>query len=297
MSDLPGYLLYRVLSGLFGLFPEPLMRRSGMILGRLFYTLAPGRRRIVERHMQRVAEGPVDASVVKDAFRSYGRYWAEVFWVRPRRKQAIVDHSIVVGAEPAYEALRAGRGVIFALPHLGNWEAAGAKAEAIDLKVLAAAEALSNERIVQWFVRCRTQLGMDIVVARRGTGTMRALAERLAGPGVVALVADRDIKGKGVRVRFFGEDTTMPAGPVALADRTGAALFPVGCYFNEGRGHTMVVFDEIKIPDSPDRAERIAAGTQGFATALETVIRRAPEQWHLFVPNWPSDVATADDVR
>ena len=29
--------------------------------------------------------------------------------------------------------------------------------------------------------------------------------------------------------------------------------------------------------------------TQILATELEYLIRRAPEQWHLFQPNWPSD--------
>jgi KDO2-lipid IV(A) lauroyltransferase len=29
--------------------------------------------------------------------------------------------------------------------------------------------------------------------------------------------------------------------------------------------------------------------TQRIATALEGIIRQAPEQWHLFQPNWPSD--------
>jgi KDO2-lipid IV(A) lauroyltransferase len=29
--------------------------------------------------------------------------------------------------------------------------------------------------------------------------------------------------------------------------------------------------------------------TQLLAHELEFLIRRAPEQWHLFQPNWPSD--------
>ena len=29
--------------------------------------------------------------------------------------------------------------------------------------------------------------------------------------------------------------------------------------------------------------------TQRLATELEGLIRRAPEQWHLYQPNWPSD--------
>jgi KDO2-lipid IV(A) lauroyltransferase len=33
----------------------------------------------------------------------------------------------------------------------------------------------------------------------------------------------------------------------------------------------------------------VARVTQALARELEFLIRRAPEQWHLFQPNWPSD--------
>jgi KDO2-lipid IV(A) lauroyltransferase len=38
----------------------------------------------------------------------------------------------------------------------------------------------------------------------------------------------------------------------------------------------------------------VAAGTQKLATELESLIRRAPEQWHMFQPNWPSDPGFAE---
>jgi KDO2-lipid IV(A) lauroyltransferase len=81
----------------------------------------------------------------------------------------------------------------------------------------------------------------------------------------------------------------MPAGPIALADRTGAAVHVVGSYFKEGRGHRYVVADPLDIPQSDERDQRIADGVQVFAEVLEGMIRVAPEDWHLFVPNWPSD--------
>jgi KDO2-lipid IV(A) lauroyltransferase len=33
----------------------------------------------------------------------------------------------------------------------------------------------------------------------------------------------------------------------------------------------------------------VARITQDLACSLEELIRRAPEQWHLLQPNWPSD--------
>ncbi len=231
------------------------------------------------------------AAATREMFASYGRYWAEVFWARPRRKREIVDHTVVENVEAVHAARDSGKGLIFALPHLGNWEAAGARAEDLGVPVLAVAEALSNERIVQWFIETRATFGIDVVIARRGVSVTSQLTDRLTHGGTVALVADRDLSGRGIPVRFFGEETTMPAGPVALAERTGAVLLPVGCYFKSGRGHRFVVHDPLEIPNAGTSRKRVAAGTQRFAEVLEVIIRDDPAQWHLFQPNWPSDRA------
>ncbi|NIS21734.1 MAG: phosphatidylinositol mannoside acyltransferase, partial [Thermoplasmata archaeon] len=62
----------------------------------------------------------------------------------------------------------------------------------------------------------------------------------MADNKAVALLSDRDLKGRGVEVEVFGEETTLPPGPATLAVKTGAPLFPVATYF-EGDGHHVVV--------------------------------------------------------
>lgn len=294
MRDIPLYLAFRALSAGVGVLPEAIARRLGEGLGWTLSFVARDKMTLVERHLVRVTGDRNDLRRrARRMFASYGRYWTEVFWVRPRRKAEIVANTEIVNAERLHAARDAPAGLIVALPHIGNWEAAGARAEAEGVPVLAAAEALANVRIVDWFVRVRKAMGIEVVVAGNGRRSTGLLARRLRDGGTVALVADRDISGRGIDVEFFGERTTMPAGPVALADRTGATLLPVGSYFNEGRGHRFVIHPAIEIPALDDRDERIAAGTQRFATALEAIIREAPEQWHLFQPNWPSDRETS----
>lgn len=290
MRGLAGYLGFRVASAVLGALPEPVMRRAGETAGWLSSFLAPAKLDLVRRNLARVVgDSAATTQRARMMFKSYGRYWGEVFWVRPRHVKAILEHSVVDGEEHILVARDAGKGVIVALPHLGNWEAAGPQAERLGVPMLAAAEALPNPRIVEWFIETRGRLGIDVVIVGRERRATQALIEKLRTGGAIALLSDRDLSGRGVGVEFFGEQTTLPAGPVALADRTGAALLPVGCYFNEGRGHHFVVEPPIEIPDLPDKDARIAAGTQRYAHALETLIRRAPEQWHLFQPNWPSD--------
>ena len=289
-----GYVAYRIASGLFGALPEPAVRWLAAVAGRVWYRASPTRRALVARHMRRVAgpepgAGEIDA-MTRRAFASYARYWAEVFWIRPRRKEAVVEHSFVENHERFQTSVASGRGVILALPHMGNWEIAGANAEHLGGPVLAAAEALANPKIVEWFVEARAGMGIEVVLAGKGHRSTAALARRLRNGGVIALLADRDVTGRGVEVEFFGERTTVPAGPAALALRTGAIVLPIGSYFNEGsRGHHYVIGEPVEIDVEADGDDAVGVVAQRIASTLESYIRERPWDWHCFVPNWPSD--------
>jgi len=293
VRGLAGYLAFRAMTGFVGILPERLMRGVGRIIGWGMWRRAGDKRLVVAKHMARASGAPPAEAerLVKRMFSSYGRYWAEVFWIRPRRRDAFARNADVEGLEILHAAAKEGKGMIYALGHTGNWDAAAAKSWELGYPVVAVAEKLSNRRIRQWFLKVRAAFGIEVVLADRGSGVTRRLLEELRSGGTVALVCDRDLGGDGIEVEFFGETTTLPAGPVALADRTGAALLPVGCYFKKGRGHRLVVNPPIEIPQLDKLEDRIAAGTQLLAQALEAVISQIPHQWHLTQPNWPSDRA------
>jgi lauroyl/myristoyl acyltransferase len=290
MKDRLGYLAYRALVGAIGMLPEPAMRLTGEWLGRVVWYLAPGRRRLVQRHLRRIL-GP-DADIRKRSkamFASYGRYWAEVFWLRPRRIPGLVRKATVENETGMRAAFGMGKGLLLILPHMGNWEVAGAVSRDLGMPVLSAAENLPNPLITEWFLNVRRIAGIDIVLTGRGARATGALLERLRDGETVALLADRDVTGRGIPVKFFGEETTMPAGPIALAVKTGAPVIVVGSYFEHGAGHRYVISDPLAIPGEGTKDERVAAGAQLLAEALEEGILRKPEDWHLFQPNWPSD--------
>jgi KDO2-lipid IV(A) lauroyltransferase len=75
---------------------------------------------------------------------------------------------------------------------------------------------------------------------------------------------------------------------VTVALRTGAPLLPTAVYF-EGRGHHAVIGPPLPLERRGRLREDVARLTQDLAHVLEDLIRRAPEQWHLQSPNWPSD--------
>lgn len=267
-----------------GLLPEPVMRRLGRAAGTVWWLVDPGRRRFAARHMARLG---ASSSAVREVFASYGRYWAESFWVRPARFPQMRSVMSVEGLDNLTEARDRGKGVILALPHLGNWEAAALIGADVDLPVVAVAERLANRRITDWFTHQRSMFGIEIVLTGSGPFSRRRLIEALAEGKGVALLCDRDLSGRGIAVEFFGEKTTLPAGPATLAIKTGADIVPVGMYFRPGPGYHAVIAPPISVGDTaePDPARLTAA----LAENLEDLIRRDPGQWHLLQPNWPSD--------
>ncbi|HEY5890085.1 MAG TPA: phosphatidylinositol mannoside acyltransferase [Acidimicrobiia bacterium] len=289
MKQYLAYLALRLGVGAVGLLPASWARSLGCFGGQIWHRFASGRRIMAERHMARVLGSDADAVAAgKEVMVSYGRYWAEALWARARRVPGMMERTTVIGLDYLTAARDAGNGAIFALPHLGNWEAAAPIAVNEHMPVVAVAENLVNTRITDWFTSMRGEFGIEIVLATGSTEVMRSLERAIGENKAIALLSDRDLKGRGVEVEFFGEVTTMPPGPATLAIRTGAPLHPIGCYF-DGPGYRIVVHEQIPVPDGDSRIEIVQAMTQTLARKLEQIINEAPEQWHLVQPNWPSD--------
>lgn len=256
---------------------------------------SPDRRRMYERHLRRVRPGVSDREarrMSRLAFQAYARYYVESFRL-PRLPVRRVERGFSVeGFEHIEQAIAAGKGAILALPHLGGWEWAGRWLADRGLDVHAVAEVLADEEVTELFTNLRSRLGMTVIPLDDSAGVKVAAA--LRDNAVVCLLCDRDIvrdgQRGGVKVRFFGEETTVPSGPAFFALRTGAALIPVATYFrNDVDGHHAVVGEPILVDKVGSLRDDMETITRELVTRLETMIERAPDQWHLFQPNWPTD--------
>lgn len=289
------YLAYRLGAVVARVVPNAVAEPVAEALGRAARYAMPGRRRMAERHQRRVAidgAGAPDPAEVRRAvasvFGSYARYWFEMFRLPSESPERIRRLMQVEGYEHVEAALAAGRGAIFALPHLGGWEYAGAWiAAAHGQHPLAVVEPVEPPELFDWFSRQRRAMGMEVVAL--GEGTASRLLRALGHNRVVALVCDRDLTGDGVEVEFFGECTTLPAGPATLALRSGAPVLPTAVYFRPGGHHRAVVGEPIPTERQGRLRDDVARITQELAHRFEALIRESPEQWHLLQPNWPSD--------
>ncbi|WP_030907274.1 phosphatidylinositol mannoside acyltransferase [Streptomyces sp. NRRL F-5126] len=230
------------------------------------------------------------AELSRAGMRSYLRYWMESFRLPTWSKERVVDGFTPDGLRHLDEAFAADRGVIMALPHLANWDLAGAwVAQALGRNFTTVAERLKPETLYDRFVAYRESLGME-VLPHAGGAAFGTLARRLRGGGMVCLVADRDLSSSGVGVDFFGERATMPAGPALLAQHTGAALLPVTLWYDDSPVMRGRVHAPIEAPESGTREEKTSVMTQALADAFAGGIAEHPEDWHMLQRLWLADL-------
>jgi len=283
---------YRLGSLAARLMPGPVAMAAASSLGFGASLSSSARREMFQRHLRRVNPGIGRAALrlaTQTAFDSYAKYYVESFRLPTLSKETVERGFTKEGYEHITEALSHGNGVILALPHLGGWEWAGRWMTDQGHKLTVVVEPLDPPELFEWFAELRKDLGMTVVPLGPGAGA--AVLKALRENEVVCLLCDRDLDRTGVEVEFFGERTTLPPGPATLSIRTGAPILPTGVYFTSRyNGHHAIVRPPIPI-------HRLGGGlrddvgriTQLLAHELEFLIRRAPEQWHLFQPNWPSD--------
>jgi KDO2-lipid IV(A) lauroyltransferase len=273
--------------------PEP----AAVRLGRTVADLAWKRRgKGVQRLESNYARVVPDASpeqlaeLSRAGMRSYLRYWMESF-----RLPAWSEERVRTGFDPKdlhhlTDGLAAGKGVVLALPHLGNWDLAGAWATTVlGIPFTTVAERLKPESLYDRFVAYREGLGME-VLPHSGGSAFGTLARRLREGGLVCLVADRDLSASGVEVDFFGETARMPAGPALLAQQTGALLLPVTLWFDDSPVMKGRVHPPVAVPASGTRAEKTSVMTQALADAFATAIADHPEDWHMLQRLWLADL-------
>jgi KDO2-lipid IV(A) lauroyltransferase len=283
------YLAYRTGAELARVVPEPVAQPAARVLGQTLSIAMPSRRRQVERNLRRATAGELDGlalrKAVAETFGSYGRYWLELFRLRDEADGPL--EMDVVGFEHIEAGIDAGEGVVLALPHVGGWDFAGAWLSAQGIPLTVVVEPVEPPELFEWFAGVRRALGMNVV--QLGPEAGKAVLQALRRNEVVCLLCDRDLLGDGIEVTFFGERTTLPAGPATLALRTGAPLLPTAVYFEPGGGHHAVVMPAVPAQREGRLRDDVTRVTQDLASRFEELIRAAPEQWHLLQPNWPSD--------
>ena len=256
---LPEKIAYR----LFYFIGDYVLKKNGRSIQRLRFNL------------QRVSklQGVQLDVLTKNAMRSYMRYWCDTFRMPDWSASKINRDVELVNAEVFTAPLDAGRGVVVALPHSGNWDHAAAYFLGRGYKAVTVAERLKPERVFQAFLKYREELGLEVLST--DMRTVPTLIKRAKEGFIIALVADRDLSSHGVEVEFFDSKAKMPAGPAVIAEKAGVDL--IGAFISYTPTSIKIVF------------EKLDYSVQAQASFFESELKKNPVDWHMLQRIWIND--------
>jgi phosphatidylinositol dimannoside acyltransferase len=274
------------------------------VAGSLWYRVAPARAAQGRRNLARVVgylatHGKGDERVraaaedpralerlLRSAFRQAARYYVEVARTPTMGETTVRDQMTVETPDVVDRAFGAPRAVIFVAAHFGAIELPALfLAERTRRPATVPMETIDDPEMQRYFVRTRGRVGLRIVALKEAG---RELLAALRRGESVGLVGDRDITGGGQPVSFFGAPAPLPIGPALLALETGAPLFLAAVRRN-GTGRYLGKLVELPaVPVAGTRRERLTTVLTQLASAFETIIADAPDQWwSIFFPIWP----------
>lgn len=290
------YWGYRSLERVAMALPERIGRWAFAALGRTAYRSLPNLRATVAANQARVlGTDPGDdrvALATREAFELYARYWFDAFRIRAMTKDEFNARMRLVGLEHVDRALEDGRGCICVLPHLGNWDAGGHWFGANGYRIAAVAEELRPRRLYELFTRHREQLGMRVIGLEKDAHVGTQLKQLLSENWMVALVADRDLSGRGIEVEMFGAPRKVPAGPALLSLTSGAPILPAPTATLD-RGWEVRFEAPLEIERTGSLRADVAELSRVMAARFERAIAARPTDWHMFQPGWEVASATA----
>ena len=265
--------------------PEGVAYRVADGLALLLHRFATGARARVRRNFSRVVAANELDQTVREAFRSYARYWAEAFRAADIAPEQIDARTTVESWDIVDTALDRGQGVVVLLAHHGSWDTAARWAETRGYHLAVVAEVVRPRALFAKFVALREAIGMEVVPLQRGASVTARLVEVAKANHFIGLLTDRDLTGKAPVVDLFGEPTRMPIGAVVLSRRSGAPIIPIAMLQRPGRRWHIKVHQPVPVDDVD-----LGVAAQRVAHAIEAIIRDAPEQWHAFQPIWLADL-------
>ena len=279
---------YRAGTWLMSRLPVPVARGMVSFMLQLSFILWPKKRHWVNDNFAHVLGKPPGSLEVKRkalaAYRSYARYVVELMRL-PRltddEAAALVDTSSLLPLEAYWRA--SNKGLILTSPHIGNLEGVARGIARHGWPIAAIADDTSFPELFDLLMRQRKAWGVTLIPWRN----LRDLFGVLRRNEILALIIDWGYRAEDVPVRMFGAWTTLPAGPAALAAKTGASIVHIAIRRAADGKTYEVTHSEPIVVTSSDPAE-LRRATQAIADALAATIAAAPEQWYSFKPIWPS---------
>ncbi len=288
MRDRIEYWMVVAVARTFGWLPRPLARILVRILTVMAW-LALGRLRGVGRRNLELAfpELPpaARARILRRLFRNLG--WQLVEFCRmPRYTPQNTEGWLrTEGLEYFLSAQARGKGVLVLTGHLGAWELSSFYHSLMGHPMGIVIRRLDNRVLDDFVNRIRCLHGNRIL---HKNDFARGLLTAMRHRQTVGILMDTNMTPpQGEFVKFFGVTACTASGLARVALKTGAAVLPGFCVWEESEQQYVLHFSpELHFTRTSDHEADILSATQQCNDVLESWIRRYPDQWLWIHRRW-----------
>lgn len=281
------FLLF-VFRVLLRILPRKLQEMLADAIGKIVYGISPPRRRVMIDNLHRAFRDEYsEAELDRIALRSVQNTIKSSFEFMRfplYSKEDIIRMVEVEGAENIENARRAGKGVVFASAHYGNWELLAARINTLGHPMTVVGRAQEDSVVNDMIVKLRTSKGTRNIP--RGVPMYEHVTGLLVANETVGLVSDQNAGPRGIFVDFFGTKVSAFKGPGLFAVRTGCKIIPLFIVREGYEKHRGYFLPAVEIKPSGDAGKDVAAYCQGYTKAIEEFVRRYPDHWFWVHKRW-----------
>lgn len=289
--DYAVYLAVRLAVTLVQAVPPDLGRSLARLLARVAYRLDRRHREVAFDNLRQAFPGRYTdrelAAIVLGVYRHFLTLVIEIAWL-PRKLH--VDNWCkyieLVQADKTLRALTSGRPALIVTGHFGNWEMAGFALGLLGFKTYAVARVLDNPHLEKFLKDFRQKTGQQILAKKGDFDQMQGL---LAQGAIIATLADQDAGPRGQFVDYFGRPASTFKSIALLAIEYRVPIIVIGVpKVGEPMRYRIEAVDAIDPDEYADRPDAIKAITQRYTSAIESIVRKYPDQYFWLHRRWKS---------
>jgi KDO2-lipid IV(A) lauroyltransferase len=259
--------------------PLPIARHLARIYSRLLDLAIPRLRRVAEQNLELALPNEDSSRIIDGVFASIARLLVAFAKFPSIRTENLHRWVRCEGMEHVEAAYRAGRGVLFATAHFGNWELSAYAHALFTAPMNVVVRPLDNPLLDRFVERRRTASGNRLISKK---DYARSILKALAANEAVGILIDQNASlESGTFVNFFGVPACAGTGFARLAAHSGAAVIPGFALWSEKEGRYILRFHP-PVPITGD----VEADTEALQDTLESAIRACPEQWLWIHRRW-----------
>ncbi len=286
MNDASKYRLLKLFVRGLGRLPVSAADYWAGLLGRLWFKIDKRHRVVamdnISQSFSSLAADQVER-LTKQVFINIASILFEVAWAQKFDKNAFLSHFTIKGLDHVKKAHAKGRGIIVVTCHMGNFEMLIPAIDETGFKGYAIYRPLNFKPMDRLIREMRQRFDVTMIPMR---GASKKVVDILGQGGVVGSLIDQNVDWyKGVFVDFFGRPACTNNGMAALVMRSKAPVIPMYTV-RKNREYLIEFLPEIPLEETGDRIRDIEKNTQNYTAAVESMIRRYPDQYFWVHNRW-----------